>query len=502
MPDPIYADQGGGAPLAPSQAHGTAAWLSATSGGLTRLRPAALEATALAALLAVAGWIFAIPLHAATNYDEGNYLAALTDLRHGFVLGKDVYADQPPGWYGLLRLFASVFGNSVTGVRTGMLIVALVGVLAAWACARPLGALPAFGAAAFLTIAPPYPAQATQIEADTPAAVFALVALAVGIWAFRRPGSRALAVIAGVLIVCAVSIKLSALTILLPFAAIAVMRARLIVWALLGAIVTAGAEALLFRNQLHDITRGVIGQHTSALGNSHWNRRVNVQHLLHFLNWHTPFSWLVLAAVLASLWLAITRRASSLLAALWLFVPAAAAFILAMKPLLDHHLVILALAVAVPAGAALGLGASRLRREAAVPLLLFAALFAVAGTYQQHRQLVRNSKPEPAWVHVAAAWLRAETRPDDVVATDIPVLAYYAHRRLVPDFVDTSFTRLNVGDLKPAEVFAELNRYHVRVAAIGRALWVDPAVRRGFNARFDHRKWHPNIVYYFDTRTP
>jgi hypothetical protein len=227
---------------------------------------------------------------------------------------------------------------------------------------------------------------------------------------------------------------------------------------------------------------------------------VNVHRLLHFLNWHTPFAWLVLAAVLGALWLAFDRSANRrLLGALWLFVPAAAAFILAMKPLLDHHFVILAVAVAPAAGASLGLAASRLRREAAVPLLLFAAVLGAAGTVQQHRQLGRL-QAEPAWVHVAANWLRTNTKPDEVVATDIPILAYYAHRRLVPDFVDTSFTRLGVGDLTPAEVFRELDRYHVRVAAIGRAFWVDPPIQKGFNARFSYRKWHPNIVYYLGLR--
>jgi hypothetical protein len=170
-----------------------------------------------------------------------------------------------------------------------------------------------------------------------------------------------------------------------------------------------------------------------------------------------------------------------------------------MKPLLDHHLVILAVAVAPAAGASLGLAASRMRREAAVPLLLLAGVFAAAGTVQQHRQLGRL-QAEPAWVHVAANWLRTNTKPDEVVATDIPILAYYAHRRLVPDFVDTSFTRLGVGDLTPAEVFAELDRYDVRVAAIGRAFWVDPPIQKGFNARFRYRKWHPNIVYYLGLR--
>jgi hypothetical protein len=285
-----------------------------------------------------------------------------------------------------------------------------------------------------------------------------------------------------------------------PFAAIALMRRRLVVWSLLGAITAAGVEAVAFRHELSSITRGVISQHTSALASSHWNRRLNVHRLEHFLNWHTPFAWLVLAALLATVWLVLDAGANRRhLAALWLFVPAAAAFVLAMKPLLDHHLVILAVAAAPAAGASLGLAASRMRREAAIPVVLFIAIFAIAGTVQQHRQLGRL-QAEPAWVHVAANWLRSKTRPDEVVATDIPILAYYAHRRLVPDFVDSSFTRLGVGDLSPAEVFAELDRYHVRVAAIGRAFWVDPPIQKGFNVRFSYRKWHPNIVYYLGRR--
>ena len=89
-------------------------WLAVS----TRTRRILLEAVSLLCLLVAAGWIFSIPLHAATNYDEGNYLAALTDLRHGFVLGKDVYADQPPGWYGLLQVLAWIFGNSQTGIAS------------------------------------------------------------------------------------------------------------------------------------------------------------------------------------------------------------------------------------------------------------------------------------------------------------------------------------------------------------------------------------------------
>jgi 4-amino-4-deoxy-L-arabinose transferase-like glycosyltransferase len=473
-------------------------WLAWRSGALTRLRPAAFEATALVALLAVATWIFALPLHSATNYDEGNYLAALTDLRHGFVLGKDVYPDQPPGWYGLLRLLAWIFGNSVTGIRIGLLVVSLIGVVAAWACARRLGPLPAFGAAALLLISPPYPRQATQIEADSAAAVFALIALALAVWTFHAHGSRVLATLAGVALAIAVSTKLSAATVVLPFTVIAFRCKRLMVWALLGVLLVVGGEALEFRHELGPIARGVIGQHASALGSARYSRVANVHRLLHFLNWHTPFAWLVLAAVLASIWLVWTRSpGSGSIGALWLFVPAAVVFVLAMKPLIEHHLVILAVAVALPAGAALGLAIARLPRRARVVPVLFVVLFAAAGVYQQHRHLVRDSTPEQSWVLVAANWLRTETRPDEVVATDIPILAYYAHRRLVPDFVDTSFTRVGVGDLEAAEVIAQLDRYHVRIAAIGRAFWVTPPIQKAFNRHFAHRKWHHNYVYYF-----
>jgi 4-amino-4-deoxy-L-arabinose transferase-like glycosyltransferase len=465
------------------------------------LRPA-VELAGMAILLTVAGFIFVAPLHSATNYDEGNYLAALTDLQHGFTLGKDVYADQPPGWYTLLRILSWLFGNSVTGIRTGLIVISLLGVVAAWLCARPWGPLPAFGAAAVLVVAPPYPSQAFQVEADSAAAVVALAALALGVWGYRRR-SRGLAVAAGAVLACAVSVKLSAATVVLPFAAVALWSRRLSVWSVLGAAAVIGIEAFAFRHELSQIASGAVGQHTSALGSPHWSRSTNVHRLLHFLDWHTPFAWLVLAAVVAAVALGRGKgRVVIRLGALWLFVPAAAAFILAMKPLLGHHLVILAVSIAVPAGATLGLAASRLRLAGTAALVGVALLFLAAGAVQQRRQLARGSVPEPQWIHRAADWLRAETKPNAVVATDIPIVAYYAHRRLIPDFVDTSFTRLGVGELTPATVFAQLDRYDVRVAAIGRTFWADPAIRKEFDRRFRERRLGTNIVYYVGRRAP
>src|SRR5205085_1400072 len=160
----------------------------------------------------------------------------------------------------------------------------------------------------------------------------------------------------------------------------------------------------------------------------------------------------------------------------WLFVPAAAAFLLALKPLIDHHLVILAAAVALPAGAALGLAVTRARRQAAIALSLAWIAIVAAGLYQQHHRLVLGVRAEPAWITWAADRLRADTGPNEVVLTDYPIVAYYAHRRLVPQLVDTSFTRSDIGDLPAPEIFRDLDRYHVRAAALGRALYRDPAI--------------------------
>ena len=89
-----------------------------------------------------------------------------------------------------------------------------------------------------------------------------------------------------------------------------------------------------------------------------------------------------------------------------------------------------------------------------------------------------------------------------MILTDYPIVAYYAHRRLVPQLVDTSFTRSDIGDLPAPEIFRDLDRYHVRAAALGRALYRDPAIRAGFARRFRRRIPHQFIVLYVGRRTP
>ena len=101
--------------------------------------------TASVAILGVAAFVFMRALTTRTNYDEGVYLASLEALRHGQRLGLDLYAIQPPAFYGLLRVLAAPFGHSIEGIRAAFALIGLAGVAAAIALGWRL-----YGAAAGL----------------------------------------------------------------------------------------------------------------------------------------------------------------------------------------------------------------------------------------------------------------------------------------------------------------------------------------------------------------
>ncbi len=146
------------------------------------------EALGLAGLLAVAALVYSRGVDAAANYDEGVYLASLDALRHGQELGTDVYASQPPGFYVLLQGLSLLPGDGVEGIRVAFVLVALLGLVAAYAIGRKLaGVWGAFGAAALLALTAPWPVQAARVQADTASVALSLCAIAVAFYAGRCP---------------------------------------------------------------------------------------------------------------------------------------------------------------------------------------------------------------------------------------------------------------------------------------------------------------------------
>jgi 4-amino-4-deoxy-L-arabinose transferase-like glycosyltransferase len=430
---------------------------------LTRSRLA--EIAALLVVVLAAALLYGRALHDATSYDEGVYLASVDALRHGQKLGTDVFASQPPGFYLLLRAGAVPAGRSIQFFRAEMLMLALAGVVAAYAVGRALaGRAGGIVAAAILATAPAYATESIRIAADVASMVLALVALAFA--AYARQRSLWLAALAGAACAAALSVKLLALPVLVPLALL-LRRGRPLAAAALGAAVVAGGIAIVFASSLGSIWSDAVSFHRSARTLS---GGANVHHVVDFFNLKTPFTWLVAAAALAAL---LTRRQ----AALWSFVVAALAFLLVHRPLLDHHFVLLAAAGAVAAGSSLPV-----RRHRVVAGVV--AIAVAAAWIQQWRQIGRNDDPEPAAVGAAARELRSTTTRDELVGADLPIVPFRADRRLPGELVDTSAVRFESGSLTDRDVIAALEHAHVRAVVVGREFLSRPRLLRRLRASY------------------
>jgi 4-amino-4-deoxy-L-arabinose transferase-like glycosyltransferase len=469
------------------------------------VRGRALEAAAAAGLLAVAGWLFAGTLDTAANFDEGVYLASLDALRHGQELGRDVFPDQPPGFYLLLQGSAAVFGNTVHDVRLGLLCFSLLAVAAAYACGRALGGRGGgLGAAALLVVATPWPSYAALVEADPPAVVLSLVALALAARAYGARERPALAFLAGAAVVAAISMKLLALTTLVPLAAFAVAgRAsrRTVAATLAGGAAVVLALVAIYAGSLHELWTGIVDVHRQARGVSGGGTS-NGSRVLHFLDLHTPFGWAAPAGIVASAALAARRVGGLRLWPLWTWTAASVALLLFQKPLLDHHLVLLAAALALPCGTALGAAAAALPRPLAAAAAAAGLALLAAGLFQEHRRLARDREPEPAGVTWAASRLAAETLSDDLVSTDLPIVAYLADRRIPGQLIDTSVGRLGSGFLRPGEVLRLIGTSGVRAVVVGRLFQDYPAIVAGIRARYPRTERRDGVTLYLPRRVP
>jgi hypothetical protein len=364
-----------------------------------------------------------------------------------------VFASQPPGFYLLLQAEAAPAGRSITARRAEMLVLALAGVVAAYAVGRVLaGGSGGVAGAGVLATAPAYATESIRVAADVPSVALALAALALAGWARGR--SVALAALAGAVFAAALSVKLLVLPAVVPLGLI-LRRPRPLAAAALGALLVAAALALAFVASLGAIWHDAVSFHRSArnLGGG------NAHHIIDFFDLKTPFTWIVAAGAFAA---AVGRRSI----ALWLFVAAVVGFLFLQRPLLDHHFVLLAAAGAIAAAASLPVGR---------PIVATALALAIAaGWVQEWRRIGRNDAPEPAAVLTAARALRAQTAPAELVGADLPIVAFRANRRLPGELVDTSAVRFASGSLTNARVFATLERARVRTVVVGREFRARP----------------------------
>jgi 4-amino-4-deoxy-L-arabinose transferase-like glycosyltransferase len=448
--------------------------------------PSRAEAAGLGGLLAAAGLLFLRGIDAGPNYDEGVYLASADALARGEALGDEVFASQPPGFYALLRLAVALPGDSVEASRALFVLVAVLGVAAAWWLGRTLaGPAAGLAAGALLLAAPAYPSESARVAADSPAIAIALVALALLAAALRRE-SAAFGAAAGVVLAAAVSVKLFAVVAVV--AAVAMLLAARPSRRLLAAL-SAGAAAvpvvflLAYTGSIVSLYDGAVSFHNTAREGG-----LNLERVARSFDSRTAWTWLVAAGALAY----VVRRERPLLP-LWLWALAASAFLVWHRPLLDHHFVLFAAAFSVAAGASLG--AARLARPAALAL----ALVVAAGYVQQWRRSDRLAAPRPD-VEAAATGVREATSPGEPIVTDLPIVAYLADRPLPGELVDTSAVRFEAGSLDDACVLETADASGARVVVVGRLFRIRPELLVAIRERFPESREVGELTLYVRPR--
>ena len=296
------------------------------------------------------------------------------------------------------------------GFQIGMVVLAVLTCLAAYLLGRAIGG-PVAGltAAALLTVAPPFPLFAHRVLADLPPLGIALVAFWLA-WVAQERRSLGVATAGGAVLALAVAVKPNAVLALPPFLLLLLWertgRGRMLVAALGGAGVVGLTLAFVYRDVLGKLWESVVVYHRDARDTpdviDKWHE------LATFLNWRTPFAWLVVAGFAASVVLA-RRWHTGAVWVLWGWAAISLAFLAYHHPLHDNHLLILSVVLAVPAGIALGALAERSPWPGLAVGAL--ALFLVAGYVQQQRRIVLDDVPEAELVAVARV-LERESDPD------------------------------------------------------------------------------------------
>jgi 4-amino-4-deoxy-L-arabinose transferase-like glycosyltransferase len=452
-----------------------------------------------AVLVAVAaGLVYTRALGTRANYDEGVYLASLDLMRRGQELGSEIYTSQPPVFYWLLRFLAAPFGSSIPDIRLGFALLAVAGVVAAIVLGWVLYGPPAgVAAGALLAVGPPYPTFAPTVSADVPAVALGLVSLALVAVALRGRAPRGWAGAAGAVLALAVLTKILAIPFVVPFLALAfaakAMR-RVLPAALVGAALAALIVLVANASALDDIWRQVVTDHTNARALGTFSG--NVDQITNLLEPRTPFGWLVPLGVVAFV---LSRPARSTWP-LWTFVPAAAGFLVLVRPLTDHHLVLLTAACAVAAGPSLAVAIGDLPRAPRWVAATLLVLFVGAGVVQEQRRLHRNDLPDSPEVTWAIAAIERTTGRNAVVVTDQPIVLFRTKRATASPLVDISSTRVTGGSLTADDVNAEIRRSRPDAVLVDRMLRSLPAVIAQLDRTYPERVRCASATLYLTTQ--
>ena len=438
-------------------------------------------ATALTVLSIAEIALFLELRRTATDFDEGVYILSVRALEAGQSLGGDIFAAQPPGFYWLLRLGAAILGDGVGDLRVWVAALSVLGVVGAWAAARPaVGSGWALLPASLLAVAPPVPLYGARVLADLPSLWLAVAAVGLAATATTR-SAPAWPVAAGVALTAAASVKLAA-AIVLPCLAIVLWSRRRLLLAAGGAIASGVVVLLVHAGRLGSLWESAVVYHRRARSTPPVLPRG--EQLDELVGLRAPFTWLAALALVLLAWGLWRRRVGRLELAFWTWAALSGVFLLVHAPLHPNHVVFLPVPLALAAGTTIAAATGRLPGQRELGVAVALALVVVVANIQQHRRLVAERTPEPAGIREAARLVAERTASGDVVLSDVPAVAVLAHRLVPGALVDTARLRFETRTLTTAEVLENVDRACVRAAAIGRAFAEQPGLAAAIASRF------------------
>jgi 4-amino-4-deoxy-L-arabinose transferase-like glycosyltransferase len=426
------------------------------------VRAARWAAAGPAAVLALAVLLRAPVINGGQiDYDEGVYWQSLRSLAAGHPLFSQVYSSQPPAFLLFIFPFYRVLGQSLVGGRVAVLVLFLVGLIAAYRVVSLLsGRSGGMVAMAVLAADPVCFRESVVLQADAPAMGFALIALALAVEASGRTaqvGGRAVA--AGVALSTGFLVKPLAAAagpaMVVALATLPLLRRerfRNFGLATAGGLATATVVLLPFVSDWRQLWEQTAGLHFVA-------RSAQLGGLdVHSALLEVPVLILGTAGLLLAL-----RHAPRLAAVAGAWAAVAALILAVQRPLWPHHLIALAVPLALLAG---GLAeVPWLGRHLSLVKGL-AALLVLAGSlgsalYVHQKQLSDDS------LRPAVARLQAATAPADLIVTDDQYVVALAGRDTPPQLVDTSLVRINSGELTAAQVELIAERSCARAVLLG-----------------------------------
>ena len=158
----------------------------------------------------------------------------------------------------------------MSGGRYTIITFALVGLLGAYLIGRIISGWAAgLAAAALLAVAPPFPTFAAIVSADLPSFALGLLALAFLLFALDGRAPLVCSALSGALLAASLSVKVSAVTLLVPVAGFLWARRLYVHPGMLVALVLGFAAVALalvagYRGGLHGIWVGAVDYHDRA----------------------------------------------------------------------------------------------------------------------------------------------------------------------------------------------------------------------------------------------